>query len=329
MPLTETRAEALALLVTGSQGFVGRHVRSAIARRGGCTLGVDRPGTGAEIEVDLSDAVLDPGWVWDQVGRARSIRSVIFLAANISRSSSVDAAARANLRLIAEAPVRLIEEGARRGVCAHLVNCSTFKLFGPQRQPLIDAASHPRRPDPFSYGSAKALSEYLLRIAASRARFAYAMVHPTCIYGPGQHLHNAIPVFLAAALRGESPVVYGDGSSLRDDVYVVDLADILVEAALRHSVGSFHATGERSHTLRQLAEACCQAAATLVGGTPPEVHHDPSQPSKWWLDQSFDSAPTRRTFGYQPTPLIHGLRAEAAWLRAGRPADTERFTVRV
>ncbi|MGO9837310.1 MAG: NAD-dependent epimerase/dehydratase family protein [Polyangiaceae bacterium] len=319
MPVRETAAPAVRVLVTGSQGFVGKHVRAALARRGAVCVGVDRPGSGAEVEVDLAAQDFEPDGVWEH---ARGpVRSVISMAANITRTSSVDAMARSNLRLIAEAPVRLIEQGARSGACLHLVDCSTFKVFGPQREDSIVAATHPRRPDPFSYGSAKALGERLLAIAAPRAGFTYAVVHPTCVYGPGQHRGNAIPVFLESALRGEAPTVFGDGGSVRDDVYVGDLADLLVEVALRQSAGSYNAAGERSRTILEVAEACCVAAAE---GASPSVRPRclPEHAPKWWLDQVFDVEAARRVFGYEPTPLSEGLARETAWLRAGAPDET-------
>lgn len=322
MPIRETRADGARVLVTGSQGFVGRHVRAALARRGAECIGVDRPGTGAEIELDLADPDFDPARVWDQ---AKSATSIIYMAANITRTSSVDAAARGNLRLIAEAQVRLVEEGAARGACKHVVDCSTFKIFGPMKQEEIVAASHPRRPDPYSYGSAKALSERLLAIAAPRAGFTYAMVHPTCIYGPGQHLHNAIPLFLKAALAGEDPVVFGDGKSIRDDVYAPDLADVLIEAALRHATGSFHAHGERARTILEVAELCCQAVAKIGGKADLRPRLEAGKPPKWWLDQRFAQAPTREAFGFEPTPQIDALVCEAEWIRAGAPKETETF----
>lgn len=322
MTIRETRAEGARVVVTGSQGFVGRHVRAALARRGAVCVGVDRPGTGAEIEMDLSDPAFDPDAVWEAAGTAVS---VVYMAANITRTSSVDEKARSNLRLIAEAPSRLVEAGVARGACSHLVDCSTYKIYGPQKQPLIVAATHPRRPDPFSYGSAKALGERLLAIASRRAGFSYAMVHPTCIYGPGQHLHNAIPLFLRAALQGESPIVFGDGKDVRDDVFAPDLADVLVEAALRRATGSFNATGERAYTILEVAETCCKAAAKLGLAKDVAPTLAPGKPPKWWLDQSFDRAATREAFGYEPTPLLDGIVAEAEWIRAGTPKETERF----
>lgn len=322
MPIRETRADGARVVVTGSQGFVGRHVRAALARRGATCIGVDKPGTGAEIEIDLAAPDLDPMAVWEKAGKAEA---VIYMAANITRTSSVDASARSNLRLIAEAQVRLIEAGHERGLCSHVVDCSTFKIFGPQRQERIVAKTHPRRPDPFSYGSAKALGERLLAIASPRAGFTYSMVHPTCIYGPGQHLHNAIPLFIKAALAGEDPVVFGDGRSIRDDVYAPDLADVLIEAALQKKVGSFHAHGDKARTILQVAELCCQAVAKIGGKPGLEPRLEAGKPPKWWLDQTFDQAATREAFGFEPTPQIDALVCEAEWIRAGAPKETERF----
>jgi UDP-glucose 4-epimerase len=323
MSIAETVAQGAQVIVTGSEGFVGQHVRASMARRGVVMIGVDRPGTRAEIQVDLAAPDFDPALVWDRVDT--NVASIIYMAANITRTSSVDEAARANLRLIAESPVRLIEEGVRRGLCSHIVDCSTFKVFGPQRQERIDAGSHPRRPDPFSYGSAKALGERLLQIAAHRAGFDHAVVHPTCVYGPGQHQQNAIPRFLSAALRGEAPVVYGTGQSIRDDVYVGDLADVLVEAALRRAQGSFNASGECARTTLEVASMCCKAAVAAGGpaGATPRLMED--RPAKWWLDQRFDPEPTRQAFGFAPTPLLEGLVREARWVRAGAPEDAVAF----
>ncbi len=318
MAIDRTRAEGQTVLVTGSQGFVGRHLRKRLVDRGARCLGVDLPGTGAEIEVDLADPSFDPNALWDRAG---AVTSVIYMAANITRTSSVDAKARSNLRLIAEAPVRLMEAAHARGLCSHVVDCSTYKLYGPQKQPRIVAATHPRRPDPFSYGSAKALSERLLSISARRSGYGYAMVHPTCIYGPGQHLHNAIPLFLEACLEGRAPVVFGDGKSIRDDVFAPDLADIMIEAALRHTTGSFNAHGERAFTILEVAKLCCQA----VGATHLEPRLEDGKPPKWWLDQTFDQTATRDAFHFTPTPLLEGLRAEAEWIKAGAPKETERF----
>lgn len=311
------------ILVTGSEGFVGRHLAHAIAAQGAEHVGVDLPGSGADIELDLGEASFDPDALVEAAG---PIDAVISMAAMITRGSSVDALARKNLRLIAEAPVRIMEAYAARGEPPHLVSCSTFKMYGPPRDhEPVDPEDPPQAPDPHSYGSAKFLAERLLAIGAARAAFRYAVVRPSCIYGPGQHGHNAIPRFLQAALAGEAPTVFGDGASVRDDVFAPDLATLMLEAALRRAEGAYHAAGERERTILEVAQLCCDAVRA-EGGPSVAPRLDPSRPPTWWIDQRFDRGPSDKRLGYAPVTLLAGLRRQVGWIAAGAdPRDTARF----
>jgi nucleoside-diphosphate-sugar epimerase len=302
------------IVVTGSQGFAGKHVRRALTARGCEVIGVDRPGTAAEIEQDLSDPRLDAAALAQRCG---DVDGVIYMAATISRGSSVDLAARANLRAIASAAVECFEAFHGRSSGVHFVFCSTYKMYGPPANVPIDPERPPHRPDPHSYGCAKGLAEHLLAIASARIGARYAIVRPTCIYGPGQHLHNAIPVFLRALLEGRAPVVFGNGKNVRDDVLVSDLAYCLTEACLRRAEGAFHAAGECARTVLEVAQCCCDAIERLggPGGLTPVI--DDAKPPKFWIDQVFDLERTRRLLGYTPTPLAEGLAAEARWIRDG------------
>jgi nucleoside-diphosphate-sugar epimerase len=311
------------VLVTGSQGFVGKHLRALLTARGIETVGVDRPGSGAEIEQDLSDPHFDADLLTEKAG---AIDGVIYMAATITRGSSVDSIARGNLRAISDSSVRVFDAFAAAQPDAHFVFCSTYKGYGPPESLPIDPLRPPQRPDPHSYGSAKALAERLLAIAAQRNGARYAIVRPTCIYGPGQHLHNAIPLFLKACLAGQNPTVFGTGKDLRDDVLASDLSYCLLEACLRRAEGPFHAAGETGRTILEVAELCCRAVAEIGGpsGLVPVV--DDSKPPKWWLNQSFDLERTRRILGYEPLPLLEGLKREARWLRDGTPSDTPSYS---
>jgi UDP-glucose 4-epimerase len=305
------------VVVTGSQGFVGKHLRRALEARSCDVIGVDRPGTGAEIQLDLS-APFEPAALAEQCGK---VAGVIYMAATITRGSSVDLAARDNLRAIADAAVETFEAFHARSSEAHFVYCSTYKTYGPHDGP-IDPERPPQRPDPHSYGCAKSLAERLLAISAARTGARYAVVRPTCIYGPGQHLHNAIPTFLRALWEGRPPTVYGTGRDVRDDVFAPDLAYCLAEACLRRAEGAFHAAGECARTILEVAEECARVVERLGGkaGLAPVV--DPTKPPKWWIDQVFDLERSRRLLGYRPTPLAAGLACEARWIQAGATPDT-------
>ncbi len=306
------------IVITGSQGFAGKHLRQALVARGCEVIGVGLPGTGAEIGQDLAASSFDAGRLAQQAG---PVDGVIYLAARIRHSSSVDALARENLAVIARAALECFE-AFHESSGAHFVYCSTFKGYGPASVQPIDPEFPPQRPDPFSYGSAKALAERLLSISAARTGGSFAIVRSTCIYGPGQHAKNAIPLFLSALWQGRAPTVFGSGQEVRDDVLVSDLAYCLAEACLRKAVGPFHCGGERARTLLEVAELCCSAVARLGG--PADLHPilDPSQEPKWWINREFDISRTRELLAYDPTPMEGGLAAEALWIKEG--ADPKR-----
>jgi nucleoside-diphosphate-sugar epimerase len=301
----------LPILVTGSQGFVGAALRDVLASRGHAVVGVDLPGRGADIELDLGDEAFDPDALARRVG---PVGGIIHLAARITRGSSVDAAARRNLRAIAEVPARLGEAWRTAHGPTHVVLCSSLKVYGDVPSP-IDPLLSPLRPEPRSYGSAKALAERLLAIAARRAGFTAAFVRLTYVYGPGQHATNAIPIFLAACWRGEAPVVFGDGRELRDDVFVGDAAHCLAEACLRGAEGAFNAGGERARTVMEVATLCCDAVAAVGGPSGLHPVGDRARAGKPWIDQSFDTSRTIQALGYQPIPMFEGLKLAAAALR--------------
>ncbi len=318
VPRPLTRREGARILVTGSQGFVGTHLRAALSLRGIECVGVDRPGSGAEIQVNLSDPALDFGALVEEAGE---LDSIIYMAATITRGSSVDALARDNLRAIAEGPVKLMEAFSAKGDAPHLIACSTFKMYGPsvverEIDGAFDPADPPQRPDPHSYGSVKFLAERLLQISSRRAGYAYGVVRPSCIYGPGQHAKNAIPRFLAALLEGKAPTVYGAGKSIRDDVFAPDLSWMMIEAALHRSTLAHHGAGERSRSILEVAQLACDVARE-EGVADLEAMTDPSKTPKWWIDQDFDLGSVRSELGYRPTPLKEGIRAQLRWMQTG------------
>lgn len=311
--MTRTR-----ILVTGSQGFVGKHLRQALLARNCEVIGVDRPGTGAEFEQNLSDKRFDAHALAKEIG---PVGGIIYMAATITRGSSVDEIARDNLQAISVASVETMDAWNELHGPTHFVFCSTYKGYGPPTEQPIQPERPPQRPDPHSYGSAKALAERLLAISAARTQAKYAIVRPTCIYGPGQHLHNAIPLFLKACLEGKNPVVFGEGRDIRDDVLAPDLAYCLAEACLRKVEGPFHAAGEKARTIFEVAELCCRAVSELGGKSDLTPITDPTKPPKWWLDQTFDLRRTQQLLDYTPTPLLEGLKAEARWIRDGAAAS--------
>lgn len=306
------------ILVTGSEGFVGRHLRRVLAARGVEVVGVDLPDRGAEVARNLADASFSAEELAETVG---AVDGIVHLAARITRGSSVDGEARRNLRAIAEVPVRLMEAWTTRHGTTHLVFCSSIKVYGPRGPLPIDPDVSPLHPEAHSYGSAKALAERLLEISRARGRGTCAIVRPSYIYGPGQPATTAIPAFLRACWQGNAPVVFGDGMQLRDDVLASDVAFCLAEACLRRVEGAFNAAGEGARTLFQVAELCCRAVEALGGPRALMPTLSSARAPARWIDQTFDISRTRALLGYEPASLLEGLKQEARWISEGADPD--------
>ncbi len=308
------------VVVVGSEGFVGAHVRAALVARGLGVVGVGRPGSGAEVELDLADDALDVEAAVEAIGPTSG---VVYLAATISRGSSVDARARENLRVIASSAIAWMIATHARWSDAAFVYTSSLKVEGHTDGSPIDPSRPIVRPDAWSYGSAKAFAERALAAIARERGATLAVVRPTYVYGPGQHAANAIPTFLRGLWAGEAPRIFGRGDELRDDVFAPDVAYVLAEACVRRAMGTFHAASGRAHTLLGLATACCQVIEELGGppGLTPRL--DPSRPARPWLDRTFDVTATQARLDYRPTALEEGLRRQARWIRDGAdPATT-------
>ena len=289
------------VVVAGGSGFVGRHVVRRLIGRGHEAFSVSAhapalPEPGERVVLcDLADQ--------DLVERAAEACSpadaIVWLAASIRKRTSIDQTATEDLRVMVEAPLRFL---GKQGVPpVSFVFASSIQAYGAPRRLPVDE-DHPA--DPFIlYGAAKLCAESYLRIACEARGTPLAALRISFIYGPGQHRGNVIPSFLAAVRSGKPPILHGDGSGVRDDVYVGDVARAIEMAIDRRASGTFNIATARPHTTRDLAEIACRIAG---GGLRPE-----SRPvESGWIDRWFTADRAREAFGFEAeTPIEEGMRA--------------------
>ena len=298
------------VIVAGGAGFVGRHVvRRLQSEEAAEVLTIDRrlpveqlPGE----EVILAD--LDRAADVERAVRAcGGVDALVWLAATIGQSGTVDDSAHEDVRVMVEAPLQLV-----RGLDpapAALVYLSSIEVYGRPRYLPVDE-DHPT--EPFTaYGVAKLCAEQYVAIAGALRGTAVALLRIAFIYGPGQHDTNVIPRFIAAARRGEAPVVHGTGDDIRDDVHVRDVADAVV-AALRHRAsGAFNIASGQPHTLLDVARAVCR----LEGGTLVPRH---VEGVNGWVDRWYGIERARSSFGFAPAVDFEGGLSEM-WNEAVGP----------
>lgn len=78
------------------------------------------------------------------------------------------------------------------------------------------------------YGWSKQMMENSILFMNRTQGLEYLIVRPSNPYGPGQNIHakqGIIAVAIGKLLRGEPVEVWGDGSAIRDYIYIDDLAE--------------------------------------------------------------------------------------------------------
>jgi UDP-glucose 4-epimerase len=212
-------------LVTGGAGFIGSHIAQALVEAGHEVSIVDDLSTGNRrqisadarfIEMSIADPRLDAAFA---DGR---FEVVYHLAAQTDVMTSVTDPAQDAATNIVDG-IKVLELCRRHSV-RKVVYSSSSAVFGePDYLPMDEAhAIRPLCP----YAASKHTFEHYLDIYREIHGLDYTVLRYANAYGPRQNPHHeggVVAIFTYKILRGEQPVIYGDGGQTRDFVHVADL----------------------------------------------------------------------------------------------------------
>jgi UDP-N-acetylglucosamine 4-epimerase len=201
------------------------------------------------------------------------------------------------------------EEGVRRVVLA-----SSAAVYG-QVEGIVDESIPAVPVSP--YGASKLAMEQMAQVYGRAYGLETVCLRYFNAYGPRQSPDSpyaaVIPTFVGKMLRGEAPVIEGDGKQTRDFVFVEDLVDAnLLAAEASDAAGQvFNVAGGHRVSILELAETL----RSLLPGIPASSH-GPGREG----DIRHSAADLRRaeqTLGYRPkTVLQEGLQRTVEWVRA-------------
>jgi nucleoside-diphosphate-sugar epimerase len=210
-------------------------------------------------------------------------------------------------------------EGVRRVVMA-----SSSAVYG-------DSQTMPKRenamPAPVSpYGVSKLTGEYYCQVFRANYRLETVCLRYFNVFGPRQDPASeyaaVIPRFVDAALNGQRPIIYGDGTQSRDFTYVANVVEATVRAATVRGANGLIANvacGERYSLLDVIRELEALCACKLEPEFQPPRQGD-------ILHSQAAITRARRVLGYMPrVSLRDGLRETVDWFRSKQvPASEER-----
>ena len=305
-------------LVLGGAGFIGSHVAEALAREGHRVRVFDRPHVdrlalfprdkGFEI---LTGDFLNPQSLSPAVRGAEMVFHLV--STTLPQNSNDNPFYDVETNVLGS--LRLLNLCRENGVRKLVFVSSGGTVYGPPRS-LPVPESHPT--DPISsYGIHKLMVEKYLQLAHRLHGLEYRIVRPANLYGPRQRLdtaQGAVAVFLDRALRGEPIQIWGDGSVVRDYVYVADAVDAILRAARYEGAERIFNIG--SGVGVSLTELVAQIGKVL--GRSVNVEH--SAPRAVDVPANvLDCTLARRRLGWSATTALQaGLQRTCDWLRATR-----------
>lgn len=299
------------VLITGVAGFIGSNLAVRLLDEGWAVIGIDDLSQGVAEQVpsavdfyqlDIRSAAIAPLF--------RGVDAVFHLAAkNCISDCQLDPVAAASINVVGTVNVF---EAARSAGVRRVIHAESSALYeGVDRLPTPEDEVAPR-------------SMYAItKLACSEFAAAYARFHAMnmtalryfCVYGPRQDYRRTIPpvmsAFIIRLLRGERPVIYGNGEKRRDFVYVDDVNDFHVQCLVdeRTHGGTFNLGSGRDWSVREIL-----AEIQALLGTSVEPQYLPDLPGE--AERTCGDTSRARALGWMPrVDLREGLRRSIDYIR--------------
>jgi UDP-glucose 4-epimerase len=236
-------------LVTGGAGYIGAHVVRALQEVDLEAVVIDDLSSGHR-EFVGADTPFVEGTILDtdlvtRTCKEHAVDGVVHLAGFKYAGVSVQRPLHTYAQNVT-GTVSLLDAMAQAGV-EHMVFSSSAATFG---TPDVDVVTEETPTAPESpYGESKLIGEWLLRDQAVATGLRHTSLRYFNVVGSGSDdlydtsPHNLFPVVFEALLAGRTPRINGDdydtpdGTCVRDNVHVTDLALAHVVAARRLAAG--------------------------------------------------------------------------------------------
>ena len=203
---------------------------------------------------------------------------------------------------------------ARDAGVKKVIYASSSSVYG-------DTPELPKRegmtPNPLSpYAVTKLVGEYYCKVFNDVYGLNTISLRYFNVYGPRQDPHSeyaaVIPRFVSRILKGEPPIIYGDGQQTRDFTFVKDVVNANILAMKSDATGVYNIASGRRISIQELA-----TLITRLTGRDRDVEPVFDKPRKGDVRHSLaDISRARADMGYKPEySLERGLEETIRWFK--------------
>jgi UDP-glucose 4-epimerase len=282
------------VLITGGAGFIGSNLANALAADNR-VIALDNLYLGTPEHLDDAIEFVEADVLDDDLP---TDVDVVYHLAALSSRQMLEAHPRRGARVNVEGFVNTVEQ-ARSDGCDTVVYASTSSIYGSQREPC---------PEDVAIEAATGYDASML----GRERYAeyYANFHDLTLAGMrffsvyqgygGNEDHkgeyaNTVSQFADQIARGESPVLWGDGSQTRDFTHVEDIVRALVLTAEAELNGVYNVGTGDTYSFNDMVAMINEELGTDV-----EPEYEPVPIENYVYHTCADASKLREATGWAP-----------------------------
>ena len=140
---------------------------------------------------------------------------------------------------------------------ARFLHVSTDEVYGTLGETGLFTEETPYAPNS-PYSASKASSDFIVRSYYHTYQLPVVTTNCSNNYGPNQHKEKLIPTIIRKALAGDPIPIYGDGTNVRDWLYVLDHCSGIKLAVENGELGeTYNIGGRNERTNLYIAETIC------------------------------------------------------------------------
>jgi len=303
------------MLITGGAGFIGSEFVRQAVRKGHQVAVVDKLTYAGDLE-RLSEVRKDITFYKADISNQEFIEHIFDkedpeVVVHFAAESHVDRSLLDPYPFIGSNVLGtqvLLEVSKAKGV-ELFVNMSTDEVYGDLGKEGSFTEGSPLKPNS-PYSTTKASADMLGRAYYRSFGLPVVTIRASNNYGPWQYPEKFVPVIILKALRDEKIPVYGDGTNVREWLYVTDCAEGIMAAIDRCNAGEIYNIGSKEEKQNiEVAKAILQ----LLGKGEELIEFVKDRPGHDFR-YSLDTTKAKSELGWEAkTSFDEGLKKTVEW----------------